>query len=77
MKPSDNEMEIAIVAAEALLAAGEDEHHLAGTLLYLYQRQQDLEKVRAAAEDFLQSGQAEPQNAELVRAIESARRNES
>jgi hypothetical protein len=72
MKPLDAELEMAIVAAEGMLEASEDEHHIAKSLLYLYQRLQHLEKIRAAAEDCLASGQ-EPRHAGLVRAIEAAR----
>ena len=76
MKPTDNELEIAIVTAEAMRESGADEHHLARTLLYQYQRLQDLEKVRVAAENYLHFGQEEPQHAELVLAIEAARQAE-
>jgi hypothetical protein len=76
MKPTDNELETAIVAAEEMRASGADEHHVAKTLLYQYQRLQDLEKIRAAVENYLRFGQEEPQHAELVLAIESARKNE-
>jgi hypothetical protein len=76
MKPTANELEMAIVAAEAMRESGADEHHVAKTLLYLYQRQQYLEKVRAAAENYLHSGQEEPQHAELVLTIEAARQAE-
>ena len=76
MKPTDNELEMALVAAKTMRTRGTDEHHVATALLYLYQRQQDLEQVRAAAESYLDSGQDEVQQAELVRAIEAARENE-
>ena len=73
MKPTDNELEIAIVAAERLCETAADEHHVARTLLYLYERLGKLEQVRAAAEDFLHSGQEDPQYDALVRALETAR----
>lgn len=76
MKPTDNELEMALVAAKAMRTSGTDEHHVAAALLYLYQRQQDLEIVRAAAESYLDTGQNEVQQAELVRAIEAAREKE-
>ena len=76
MKPTNNELEIAIVTAEAMRESGTDEHHIAGTLLYLYQRLLDLEKVREAAENYLHFGQEEPQHAELVIAIEAAKQAE-
>jgi len=72
MKPTDNEVEVAIVAAEAMRESGHDEHHIAKTLLYQYQRLQDLEKVRMAAENYLQSGQEKPLHAVLVLALEAA-----
>lgn len=76
MKPTENEMEMAIVAAEAIRESGADEHHVARTLLYLYQRLQVLEQVHAAAEHYLHFGQEEPRHAELVLAIEAARKTE-
>jgi hypothetical protein len=76
MKPTDNELEMAIVAAKAMRTRGQDEHHVAATLLYLYQRQQDLEKVYVAAETYLHSAQPESQRATLRRALEAARKNE-
>ncbi|MDH3901376.1 MAG: hypothetical protein OEU51_10065 [Gammaproteobacteria bacterium] len=76
MKPTDNEVETAIVAAEAMRESGADEHHVAKTLLYQYQRLQDLEKIREAAENYLRFGQEEPMHAELVLAIEAARKTE-
>jgi len=73
MKPTDNELEIAIVAAERLCETAADEHHVAKSLLYLYEQLDRLEKVRVAAEDFLHSGQEDPQYDALVRALEAAR----
>lgn len=73
MKPTDTEQEIAIVAAEGMLEAGEDGHHIAKTLLYLYQRLQQLEKIRAAAENSLAFGRENPPHAALAQAIEAAR----
>ncbi len=73
MKPTDNELEMAIVAAETMCESGEDEHHVGKTLLHLYQRLQTLEKVCAAAQDYLDSGQQGPQHVQLEVAIETAR----
>ncbi|MEN8108120.1 MAG: hypothetical protein ABFS22_08955 [Pseudomonadota bacterium] len=72
MKPTDNELEMAIIAAERMRETGEDEHHIARSLLYLYQRLQDLENVLDAAESYLDFDQEEPQHAELVLAIKAA-----
>jgi hypothetical protein len=77
MKPTAAELEIAIIAAERLSETGTDEHHLAQCLLYLYQRLEKLEKVRAAAEDYLRFDQGEPRHTALVRAIEAARQSEA
>jgi len=77
MKPTDNELEMAIVAAERMRETGEDEHHVARSLLYLYQRLQDLENVLDAAESYLYFGQEELQHTELVRTIETATQHEN
>ncbi|MGD2136763.1 MAG: hypothetical protein PVJ66_00400 [Gammaproteobacteria bacterium] len=73
MKPTDAELEIAIVAAERMLETDEDEHHVAMSLLYLYQRLQHLENIRAAAEACLDSGEAESRRDGLKLAIDAAR----
>jgi hypothetical protein len=73
MKPTDAELEIAIVAAERMRETGEDGHHVAQSLLYLYQRLQHLEKIRAAAEACLEFDREEPRHAGLALAIEAAR----
>ena len=76
MKPTASELEIAIVAAEQMQASGNDEHHVADSLLYLYQRLQKLEKVYSAACNYLYSGQEEPRHAELVLALEAVKQQE-
>ena len=76
MKPTASELEIAIVAAERMRASGSDEHHVAHSLLYLYQRLQKLEKVCSAASNYLYFGQEEPQHAELVLALEAVKQQE-
>lgn len=76
MKPNDKELEMAIVAAERMRESGADEHHVAKTLLYLYQRLDKVEKVLLAAENYLHSGQDEPRHAELILAIETAKTTE-
>jgi hypothetical protein len=75
-KPSENALEMAIVAAEQGIDSGQDEHHVASTLLYLYQRQQDLDMIREAAEQLLGSEQDEDRLAALAQAVEAARTNE-
>ena len=74
MKPTATELEMAIVAAERIRASGSDEHHLAQSLLYLYQRLEKLEKVYSAANNYLHFGQEESQHAALVLAIEAVKK---
>jgi len=76
MKPTETELEIAIIAAEQMRDTGNDTHHVAKTLLYLYQRLQAVERIHKAAERYIHFGQEEPQHAELVMAIEAARKAE-
>ena len=77
MKPTDAELEIAIIAAERLCETGTDQHHLAQCLLYLYQRLDSLEQVLTAAEDYLRHDREPARHAVLVNAIETARRAEA
>lgn len=77
VKPTENELEIAIVAAEQELDGSRDAHHVAAALVYLYRRQQDLEMIRDAAEKLVLSGQDEGRLAALQAAIDSARKNEA
>ena len=76
MKPTATELEMAIVTAERILDSGGDDHHLAKSLLYLYQRLGKLEKVYTAASNYLHFGQEESRHAELVLAIEAVKRQE-
>ena len=76
MKPTETELEIAIIAAEQMRDLGKDKHHIAKSLLYLYKRLQTVERIHKAAERYIHFGQEEPQHAELVMAIEAARRAE-
>ena len=75
-KPTENELEMAIVAAEQDLNSGQDAHHVATALVYLYRRQQDLEMIRDAAERLVQSAQDEDRLTSLTQALETARANE-
>ena len=70
-EPTENELEMAIVAAEQMLQSGQDEHHLAGSLIYLYQRTQGLEAVFEAARRLSRNGANEAHLAALARAIAS------
>lgn len=75
-KPTDNELEIAIIAAEQDLGSGQDAHHVAASLIYLYRRLQDLERVRDAAERLKDSAQDEDRLRALAQALETARAND-
>ena len=71
-KPTENELEMAIVAAEQILQSGQDEHHLAGSLIYLYQRTQILQAVLEAAEQLSRNRANEASLAALARAVATA-----
>ena len=75
-KPTDNELEMAIIAAEQDLESGRDAHHVAASLIYLYRRLQDLERVRDAAQRLVDRAQDEDRLADLQLALDTARRNE-
>ena len=68
-KPTDNELEMAIIAAEQDLGSGQDAHHV-------YRRLQDLERVRDAAERLTDSAQDEDRLTALTQALETARAND-
>ena len=73
VKPTENQLEMAIVAAEQLLDSGQDEHHMAAALIYLYQRLQDLERVREIAGQLATSGPDQERMTELAGALEAVR----
>jgi hypothetical protein len=73
VKPTENQLEMAIVAAEQLLDSGQDEHHMAAALIYLYQRLQDLERVREIAGQLAAAGPDQERMAELAGALEAIR----
>ena len=77
LKPTENELEMAIVAAEQDLVSKQDAHHVAAALVYLYQRQQDLEIIREAAEKLVIAGHDDERLAALQAALDTARENES
>jgi hypothetical protein len=75
-KPSHQQMQSAITAAERLRAAGPDEEHLAHVFLYLQRRDEILEQVLHAIEHYLHSGQDSQAHSRLLRAVEAAHRQE-
>jgi hypothetical protein len=72
-KPTDKEFEEALQEAKRMREQGEDTHYLAKALLNLNYQREFLLRVLHAAEHYLQSGMAETQHTQLVRAIEKAR----
>ena len=72
-KPTGKEFAQALQEAQRMREQGEDSHYLAKTLLNLNYQKDFLLKVLYAAENYLQSGLAETQHTQLVKAIEKAR----
>jgi len=76
-KPTKEQMEQALAAAERLRDLDLDEDHLGRSLLYLHQRQLLLERVFEAAKHYLHGGHDEHEHARLVQAVDAARRSAS
>jgi predicted transcriptional regulator len=72
-KPSKEEFEEALEEAKRMREQGQDTHYLAKALLSLNYRGGFLVKVLQAAENYLNSGMAEAEHTQLVKAIETAR----
>ncbi len=72
-KPTQGELAEALQEAKRMREQGEDSHHLAKTLLNLNYQNDFLLKVLRAAENYLQSGLAEAEHTQLLKAIEKAR----
>lgn len=77
MKPSEAELKQAIFESRRMRAAADDPHALAKTVLYLQRRVESLEKVCRTADLYLHFGLPEQEHAELVRALEEAKRIEA
>jgi len=77
MKPTEAEVKQAITEAMRVRAAADDPHTLAKTVLYLQRRVESLEKVRRTADLYLHFGMPEKEHAELVKALEEAKRIEA
>jgi len=73
MKPSANELKKAIAVAELIRESGEDPEYISKSLLYLFHRVENLEKVFSAASRYMRFGQEEREHALLLKALESAR----
>lgn len=77
MKPSEAEFKQAVSESRRMRAAADDPHALAKTILYLQRRVESLEKVCRTADLYLQFGMPEKEHAELVLALEEAKRIEA
>ncbi len=77
MKPSEAELKRAVFESRRMRAAADDPHALAKTVLYLQRRVESLEKVCRTADLYLHFGLPEQEHAELVRALEEAKRIEA
>lgn len=72
-KPTEEELGEALKEAQRMREQGEDPHHVAKALLNLDYRNGFLNSVMRAAENYLNSGMAEREHTQLVKAIEKAR----
>ncbi len=73
MKPSEDEIRIALDEAERTRDADEDSHHMAKCLLYLHQRNGDLEPILDHLEKYLRFGQPVEEHSALIRLVEGIR----
>ena len=76
MKPTPEELRMALAEAEHLREAGDDPCHLAKTVLYQHERLRHLETVLAHAERLIKFGLDEHEHALLVKALDAAKRAE-
>lgn len=72
-RPSDEELETALQAAERMRGLGIDPHHLAHTLLYLQQRSERVEEIVRRTDRYLRFGLAERELTQLRRLIQQLR----
>lgn len=76
MKPTPDELHIAMAEATRLRAANQDSLHLAKTILYQQLRLQHLEEVYLHADRLVRFGLDEHEHARLIKALDAARRAE-
>lgn len=76
MKPTSDEMHQAMAMAQSMRETDADAHYLAKSLIYLNHRTELLEKVMAAANQYIRFGQGEHEHAQLLQALEAARLSE-
>lgn len=76
MKPTPEQLRMALAEAEHLREAGNDPCHLARTVLYQHERLRHLESVLAHAERLVKFGLDEHEHALLLKALDAAKRAE-
>jgi len=76
MKPMENELKIALDEAERIRDAEEDQHYLAQCLIYLHQRNSDLEQILEHLEKYLRFGLPVEEHSALVRLVDGIRERE-
>ena len=76
MKPTVEELRQALAEAERLRETNQDGCFLAKSLLYQHARLEHLEEVRRRAERLVNFGQHEHEHAQLIRALDAARKAE-
>jgi hypothetical protein len=76
VKPSDEELKAALEEAERIRESGDDPGYLAKSLLYLHQRNEDLEKILEHAERYIQFGLPVEEHTRLKLLLEEAKTRE-
>ena len=76
MKPTPEQLRMALAEAEHLREAGDDSRFLAKTVLYQHERLRHLEAVLAHAERLVRFGLDEHEHALLIKALDAAKRAE-
>jgi hypothetical protein len=73
MKPDENELKLALDEAERIRGTDEDGHCLGKSLLYLYQRNRELEQVFKHVEKYLKFGLPVEEHSALVKLVDEIR----
>ncbi len=76
MKPNEDEFRIALDEAERIREADTDPHSMAQCLLYLYQRNNDLEQILEHLEKYLRFGLPVEEHSALIRLVDGIRERE-
>jgi hypothetical protein len=76
VKPSRDELKAALEEAERIRESGDDPSFVAKSLLYLHQRNSDLEKILVHAERYIQFGLPVEEHTQLKLLLEEAKTHE-